>query len=209
MAYSVVCVSGPDGAHMREVAKGVSERLGFALVDEQIILRAAAEAGVAPDEVADVETRRSLVERALEAVSPNIDMASFALAGVGYVPSQRSVSDELRELIRTAIEETAARGRVVIVAHAASHALGLRPDVLRVLVTASEETRRSRVASDQDLDAKAAARLVGESDAGRADYLRRFYGAKSELPTQYDVVVSTDRLSPDDAVSLVAQAATC
>ena len=50
------------------------------------------------------------------------------------------MSDELRNLIRMAIEETAERGNVVIVAHAASHALAGRYDVLRVLVTASAET---------------------------------------------------------------------
>ena len=47
------------------------------------------------------------------------------------------LSAELRELIRSAIEEIADAGQVVIVAHAASHALAARSDVLRVLVTAS------------------------------------------------------------------------
>ena len=117
-------------------------------------------------------------------------------------------SEELRRLIRAAIEESAERGSVVIVAHAASHALASRPDVLRVLVTASSSIREARVASEQDLNEKDAARAVDTSDAARADYLKRFYGAKSELPTQYDVVVNTDRLSPDNAVSLVAHAAT-
>jgi cytidylate kinase len=117
------------------------------------------------------------------------------------------VSDELRNLIRAAIEETAERGSAVIVSHAASHALASQPDVLRVLVTASPSIRRERVASERDLNDKDAARAVDQSDAARADYLKRFYGAKSELPTQYDFVVNTDRLLPDQAVSLVALAA--
>src|SRR2546423_1093242 len=56
-------------------------------------------------------------------------------------------ADRLRALIRGAIEEIAGEGHVVIVAHAASFALGARPDTLRVFVTASLETRRRRVAS--------------------------------------------------------------
>jgi cytidylate kinase len=208
MAYRVVCVSGPDGAQMRQVASGLAERLGFALVDEEIVLRAAADAGLEPAVVASAETRRSFMDRALSALGTNLDGSTFAVTGVGglAVP-EPTVSDELRDLIRAAIEETAERGKKVIVAHAASHALASKPDVLRVLITASPSVRRTRVATERDLSEKDAARWVDRSDAARADYLKRFYGAKSELPTQYDVVVSTDRLSPAEAVAVVALAA--
>ena len=35
----------------------------------------------------------------------------------------------------------------------------------------------------------------------------RFYGENAELPTHYDLVVNTDRLSSEEAVELVALAA--
>jgi cytidylate kinase len=206
MMCRAVCVSGPDGAQMRDVARGVAETLGFALVDEEIIQQAAVGAGLEPELMADVERRRSFMERAIQGFAAGADPSAFAYAGGGFAPSERSVGGELRELIRTAIEETAGRGNVVIVAHAASHALASQPDVLRVLVTASPSTRHARVASERGLSEKDAAHAVDQSDSGRADYLRRFYGAKSELPTHYDVVVNTDRLGPSEAVALVALA---
>jgi hypothetical protein len=162
---------------MREVARGVAERLGFALVDEEIILWAAARAGIEPRTVADAERRRSFMERALATAGSNTEGAMFTAGGVDsfYTGSfgvlQGHASEELRELIRAAIEETAERGSAVIVAHAASHALASRPDVLRVLVTASSSIRQARVASEQDLTEKDAARAVDTSDAARADYL--------------------------------------
>jgi len=210
MNCRVVCVSGPDGARMREVARGVAEALGFVLVDEEIVMRAAAEAGVEPRVVADVEKRRSFMERALDALASSSDATALAFAGGagGFAaPGVVPVSDELRDLITAAIEETAARGSAVIVAHAASHALAAQPDVLRVLITASPETRCARVASERSLGEKDAARAVESGDAARADYLKRFYGARAELPTHYDVVVNTDRISSDDAVALVLLAA--
>jgi cytidylate kinase len=184
---------------MREVARGVADKLGFTLVDEEVIQRAAAVSGVQPEVVADVERRRSFMERALQGFAAGVDAGAFAA-------TDGAVGEELRDLIRAAIEETAVRGDVVIVAHAASHALASRPDVLRVLVTASPSTRHERVASERELSEQDAAHAVDRSDAGRADYLRRFYGAKSELPTHYDVVVNTDRLAPSEAVALVALA---
>jgi hypothetical protein len=194
---------------MREVAHGVADRLGFALVDEEIVVRAAAEAGVDPHVVSDVEKRQSFMDRMLTAFSTSSEASAFVYAGGGGFLGQEGVplTEELRDLIRIAIEETADRGDAVIVAHAAAHALAARPDVLRVLVTASHDVRCRRVAAEQGLGAKEAARAVADSDAERLDYLRRFYGEKSELPTHHDLVVNTDRLSPDAAVSLVVLAA--
>ncbi len=192
---------------MREVARGVAERLGFALIDEEIVLRAAAEGGVKPSVVADVERRRSFIERAVAGLGSSTDHSALAFRGGSLVVPEAPISSALRDLITSAIEETAARGSTVIVAHAASHALASQPGVLRVLVTASPSVRRARIASEGELDEKDAERAVDQSDAARADYLRRFYGAKTELPTQYDLVVNTDRLSLDSAVSLVAHAA--
>jgi cytidylate kinase len=208
MSCRVVCVSGPDGAGMREVAQGVAERLGFQLVDEEIVMHAAAEAGVEPQVVSDVERRQSFMDRMLTAFSTSAEPSAFVFASGGGFIGQEGVplSEELRELIRTAIVETADRGNAVIVAHAAAHALAEREDVLRVLVTASRDTRRDRVATDRGLSEKDAGKVVDDSDAGRSDYLRRFYGEKAELPEQYDVVVNTDRLSPDAAVELVSVA---
>lgn len=203
MPSSTICISGLDGANMREIARGVAGRLGLSLVDEEIIMRAAADAGVDPGVVADAERRRSFVERALSAMT-TVDASG--MTGVGGIMAAPHVPEELRNLIRAAIEETAARGDAVIVAHAASHALGARSDVLRVLVTASPEVRRDRVGAERGLSEKDASKAIAESDAARADYLRRFYDTRAEAPDQYDIVVSTDKLTDDEAVALVVLA---
>jgi cytidylate kinase len=204
VAYATICLSGHDGSQMRDIAQEAAERLGFTLVEEEIVMRAAAEAGVKPAVVADVERRRSFMDRALGAMSVT-DHSGFT--GTSSPAPDPFLDEDLRNLIRAAIEETAARGEVVIVAHAASHALGVRPDVLRVLVTASPDVRRARVADERGLSEKDAARAVATSDAARADYIKRFYGMKSELPEHYDLVVSTDKLSVDEAAAIVVLAA--
>ena len=126
--------------------------------------------------------------------------------------SPGDVADEERRKslvlrILDAIAETAARGNVVIGAHAASHALGARPDTLRVLVTASAHTRAKRVAEADGVGEKDALRAVRDADAGRRDYLNRFYAVEEELPTHYDLVVNTDALTLDHAAAIVATAA--
>jgi cytidylate kinase len=210
MPYAVVCISSTDGAGGREVGHAVADALGYRLVDEAIVLRAARDAGVEPHVAMDAERRRTLLARLVEGLSssgPGVSSAAgFVPIGIEYIGTEPS--GELRDLIRTAVEETAAEGDVVIVAHAASVALAGRADTLRVLVTAPSGTRVRRLASEGGLDEREAKRLVEESDAGRAAYLKRFYGVSEERPTHYDLVVSTDRLSADDAARLVVAAAT-
>ena len=206
MPYKTVCISSEDGAEGEKSAQLVARTLGFPLIDEDIVTRAAVEAGVDEDVVADVERRKTRVVRLLEGLgSASLDAGYFAAAheSAGY---GQAASDELRGLIRSVIEDTAADGNVVIVAHAASLALASRGDVLRVLVTASTQTRQRRLAGSLGVDEKEAGRAMKRGDAGRADYIKRFYGIGAEQPTHYDVVINTDKVTPDDAARLIVEA---
>jgi Cytidylate kinase-like family len=204
VACKVVCISHATGADGAAVARLVADRLGFLYVDEEIVANAAAQGGLAPGDVADEERRKTLVLRILSAIAEG---GGDAMALGGSVPYKTIDEPDIRTLIRDTIAETAARGNVVIGAHAASHALGTRPDTLRVLVTASAATRAKRVAETEGLGDREAARLVKDADAARRDYLSRFYEVAEELPTHYDLVVNTDALSLDDAAAIVATAA--
>jgi cytidylate kinase len=196
----VVCISHASGAGGEDVGRRVAERLGFLYVDDEIVARAAARGGISPADVADAERRQSLVRRLLEALADTSEAGTSALApGVDR--------DDVRALIRETIELTAARGNAVIVAHAASHVVEPGDAALRVLVTASPSTRADRLGAAESLDAAEAARAVKDSDAGRRDYLRRFYDVDDELPTHYDLVVNTDAVSVELAAELVARAA--
>lgn len=207
MQARVVCLSFSDGARGREVGELVASGLGYRLIDEDIVWRAAQEAGLERHAVADAERRKSLLARLLERAAAGGADGAPAF-GLPPLPDEaRPERDDLRGLITSAIEETAAEGSCVIVAHAASLALARRKDVLRVLVTASSETRCARLADERGLDERAAAKLVEESDAGRAAYLKRFYDVRAELPTAYDIVLNTDRIDPELAATLIVGAA--
>lgn len=184
----------------------MAEELGFLYVDDEIVARAAAAGGIDPADVADEERRKSLAARLLDGLAQGGE--AWALGhGVESAPRAEPQSEQVRALITETIAQTIARGDVVIVAHGASHLVAAEPRALRVLVTASPATRAARIGDGEGLDPARAARTVKDSDAGRRDYLRRFYGIDQELPTHYDLVVNTDLLSSDRAARVVAQAA--
>jgi cytidylate kinase len=95
----------------------------------------------------------------------------------------------------------------VIGSHGASFVLGGRDDLLRVFVTAPAGARARRLAAKRGMDEKEAERQIRAADKSRADYLKRSYDVDREDPTQYDLVVNTDALSPGEAAKIVAHAA--
>jgi hypothetical protein len=200
-----VCISHATGAGGEEVGRLVAGGLGFLFVDDEIVAQAAAGGGIDPEEVADEERRKSLAARLVEALGQGGE--AWAVSHGGSASPEARRSDDIKALIRETIAQTATRGRVVIVAHGASHVVPRGPEALRVLVTASPTTRARRVGDAKGLDDAGATREVKRADAARRDYLRRFYDIDDELPTQYDLVVNTDVLSVEQAARLVVQAA--
>jgi cytidylate kinase len=200
----VVCISHATGAGGEEVGRLVADQLGFLYVDEEIVARAAAKAGVGPAEVADAERRRSLIMRALDAIAQG-GAETWTMGTVGLPPGGAGLGRyDMAALIREAIEQTAARGNVVIVAHAASHVIDRSANALRVLVTASPDRRAKRLAEHQGIDADEARRKIKDADAGRRDYLKSFHGVDQEAPTHYDLVLNTDVLRIEEAARAVA-----
>jgi cytidylate kinase len=200
VTYNVVCISATDGSNGEKIGPLVAEGLGFKLVNEEVVAKAAEEAGIQGHVMADLEQRKSVVDRVIHqllSASVNAPMA------VQPPPSP----DSLRGVMRSVIEDIASRRHAVIVSHAASHALATRDDALRVLVTAGTDTRRDRIMAADNLSEKEAGKRVARGDTNRADYIKRFYHVSPELPTHYDIVINTDRLSVDEAVDVVVRVA--
>ncbi|HWE59163.1 MAG TPA: cytidylate kinase-like family protein [Solirubrobacteraceae bacterium] len=220
MSSTVICISASDGAKADEVATAVGEALGFRVINEEIVARAAAEAGVDQQAIEDVEQRKTALTKILDLVAlwgastPEFYLSADpqlveGIPGVAtpYTTASTRQSEALRDLIRSAIDEFMAAGEVVLLAHAASQSLAGRDHVLRVLVTASPPTRSARLAESLEIPAKKADALVKNGDAGRADYLKRFYGIDNELPTHYDIVVNTDKLTPEESAAAIVSLA--
>ena len=208
MTTRIVTISHATGAGGDGIGRSVADRLHFRYVDEEIIEVAAKKHGLDASVVADAERRKTLLARILDDLgsAPLLDpsgTASFVMAETAAPPR----TEALRAVIIETIRDTAQRGDVVIVSHAAGIPLAGRDDLLRTLVTASFETRVQRFAEATRTDKGQATKRLKDSDAGRADYFRRFYRIEQELPTHYDLVINTDKLTADEAADIVVAGA--
>ncbi|MEO5670798.1 MAG: cytidylate kinase-like family protein [Ramlibacter sp.] len=204
MGAQVVCISRAMLTGADTIASDVAKALGHRIVDEEIVVRAAQRRNLSPAEVASVERRKSfLASMVADITDSSADVINFIAN-----PKVPAPSDDMRQLIRDAIMETAEEGNVVIVAHAASYALARRKGVLRVLITGSDFARVNKwLPTSGGKSPREAEEIIRESDAARANYLKRFYDVKHESPHDYDISLSIDSLEPAHITALIVQAA--
>jgi len=200
---TVITFAWTDGAHAETIARATAERLGFHYVNDEIIDRAAQMAGVDAEAIASAEHRETLATRILRSLTAAQahEFATFNEFSLDNSPAYRAVIQEV-------VQQVANEGRVVIGAHGAGMRLRGMPGTLRIFVTASPETRVARVAEERGLSAAAARKEVENTDRERKAYFERFFRVGTELPIHYDLVVNTDTISVEDAVGLIAAAAT-
>lgn len=200
----LITISRQYGAGGSAVARRVADALGWRLVDNDLVERIAARAGLSPDEVAGLEERTpSFIERlaqVLAAATPEL----FPPA-TGTVPELSEAT--LVRITEAVVAETAAEGRAVLVGRAAPAVLARERDVLHVRLVAARAFRARVTAERLGLDIKEAERVMQQTDAQRERYHREHYGRDWSDPVGYHLVLNTERLGFDGATAVVVSEA--
>lgn len=106
------------------------------------------------------------------------------------------------------IEAVAQRGNVVILGRAGFAVLAGRADVLHVRIQAPFADRVQRVLAREGLtDVAVAEEQVKQDDEVHAKYIERFYNKQWDDPANFDLILDTGSLSPDEAVQQIVAAA--
>ncbi len=205
MQASVVSISRALAAGGEEVGRLVAVELGSRYVDDEVIMRASSQAGVSPATIAQVEHSRPLSQRIIQAISTSPDETPNQFEGAPVSPSLDR--EQYQGLIQWVVQDTAREGKVVFVAHGTSITLANMSSNLRVLITASPEVRSERLMGADGLNQRQARKAIQDSDRERQNFFRRFTNLRQELPTHYDLVVNTERLTVPEAAKLVVLAA--
>jgi cytidylate kinase len=208
MNTRAISITRQVGVAGEEVAAEVASRLGWRVVDYQVIQRAAEEAGVSVETVTEAEHAPSLVTRILEALArnPSVPVAAWA-DPLPLATSPLATSTDYRQMIEGVLRETAERGNCVIVGHTSGAILMDRLDTFRVLITGTIGARLRRLKVTMSVDDDAALKTIKKSDNERVDYFHRFYEVGFLDPSTYDLCINTDHLNPEQTAELIVQAA--
>lgn len=208
MNTRVVTVASQIGSHGEQVAILVAQELGFRCLDEEVLDRAAREAGVPLEFIGAAEHIPPLRERVLAALANNSGWNAAS-----WYPTASPLVDPLhtskgyRKLIDKVLQDVAREGHAVVIGHAGQRFLRGRWDAVRVLTVASPGVRLLRIREARSVSEAEAAEIMQRVDAERKTYFSHTYGEHWLSPALYDLCLNTDHLKPTEAVHLICEAA--
>jgi cytidylate kinase len=194
------------GAGGSEVAQLVARTLGWRVVDNELVERVAARAGLAPEDVAQREERVStFIERLARTVVAATPELVVPLEAGGTAPTLSE--DDLVRVTERVVEEVAAEGRVVLVGRAAPAVLAREREAIHVKVVAPRDWRIQVIARRLGVPLDEATTLTDETDRNRARYHRQHYHRDWTDPANYHLVLNTAALGLEGAAEVVVQRA--
>jgi cytidylate kinase len=197
---NVITIARQFGAGGSELAQALGKRLGWRVLEREIIRAAASELD---SDVEHTEYLDEYVESTLERMGKDF------ILGVpeGFIePTYEIDPDDLAKASHRFILAAAERSApIIIVGHGAQCLLAQRPRTLHVRVTAPATYRADCVAKRMKLDLESAKAEVTKRDAERAKYLRHHFNVDNNDPNLYAVQFNTAYLCVADVTETVTR----
>lgn len=186
-----IVINRDPGSGGHPVASKIAKKLGWKLLDENLMNDLASELGIPVEEFASVdEHSRSWLSDTFHSIFNK-----------NYVSDVRYMN-HLKRILALA----AKKGDLVILGRGANHILPA-DKCLRVRITASFETRVSNTLKFENKKSKQeASDWVSRIQLQRNRFIKQYFGVNPHNPWNYDLVISTDHLSLDQAAQLIIQA---
>lgn len=188
--HPFITVAREPGSGGAPIAFAVAKKLGFELVDEQII-----------EEVARSTKRRLEVIRSIDERSRSgIEDMIGSLLNPEYVGEQRFI----KALFRT-ILGYAHRGKVVIIGRGANFITPFAKG-LHVWVTAPYATRVQRAMDFEGHSREKAKQVIAQTQKSRQDFVTQYVNENVRKPNAYDLTINTQYFKIDEARDVIIAA---
>jgi cytidylate kinase len=196
-----VTFSREYGSGGGEIAARLARRLGWRLLDHEIVERVAIEMGTSIEEA---EARDERTESFLERAFNNMKYIEPAI--MAGAPPEALLTDEetYHETVSRIVYAAAEQGHVVIVGRGSQVLLAQKRDVLHVRIIAPFEKRIAYVMQREGIDQASAESRIKMKDHDRMKHLETAYHRKPADAHLYDIVLNTSFLSLDGAVEIIS-----
>jgi cytidylate kinase len=202
---AVITIARQFGAGGKMLGTLVAEKLGFTLIDEEIIEMVAMKANVSVDTVdaiAQETGNEGYLSRIITKLGPfRKGYVQVAMEQKpGYIDGNLYLS-----LLHKVIPQIAAHDNVVIIGRGGQYILAEHGNTYHYLMIADMEQRINFIMENYQLGRKEA-RLVVEKQRKRRLNLYRYFGRTDyDQPGLYDMVFNMNRVKMEEAVQVVCQ----
>ena len=193
----VITINRELGSGGRTVGRKLAELLGVKYYDKAIVQGLTEKYGLTAEEIERLKAQEKpswwseLQDRCKSLLSAN--------------PQPKPSTSAMFETERRILEQLASQDSCVVAGRSAFLIFREHPNHLNVFIQASTEHRIERLMKKQGLTYAAALDVLDEVDEGREAYLKK-YSDRSRYDTRnYDVVLSMDHMTEDDAVAVIME----
>ncbi len=195
-----ICIGRQLGSGGREVARLISEKLGIAYYDREIIVQAAKDSGldVGCFDCMDEKPAHSLLGGWMSFEAP------FYSTGIlnteGYLGGTN-----IFQIQSQTIESLADKGDSVFVGRCADYILRERPRVFSVFITAGIDDRVARITKMMGISREEALKCIEEGDKKRAEYYNYYTFKKWGDTSSYDICFNSSLLSTEEIAEKIIE----
>jgi CMP/dCMP kinase len=196
----LITISREFGAGGGDVARKLGERLGWPVLDDEVVCRCAQRLHI--DQSA-VERLREHSPTLLARLSSALLVAPPEAPGIDTTHLLRI--DAIAEAALESIKEAAQSLPLIVVGFGTQCIFADRPDALHVRLVAPLAVRIDRLRARFGWDAANAAARARRMDEDRRRYVQRYFHRDVRDPLLYDVQINTGRTTLDEATSMIEQ----
>ena len=208
MGGRVVSLTEALGSGAPTIASAVGGRLGIPVVDREVLLRAAQEAGVSPETIEEAERAPSFLARMAESLTVSEEVDEPMDPPEVFLNLSVVRNERYRELIERVIRGLADNSEAVIIGHGSHVILREHPNVLRVYLAAPLRVRAARISAARGIDLARAEDAVRTHDVARRNYFEQQYNVRRNEAQNYDLCLRTDKLTFETCTEIICLAVT-
>ncbi len=185
-----------SGGH--EVAKKVSEILGYNFFDKELIALAAKESGLSENLFEGLEEKPT--NSLLYSLVMGLQSGNSTYCRYGDISS----ADSLFRIQSQVIRELADKGSSVIVGRCSDYVLRERPRLINVFIHAGLDFRVERIMKQYNMKEKVAQDYIIKTDKRRSSFYNFYTNKIWGHFDNYDISVDTSKIGIDNAAKLIA-----
>lgn len=198
-----ITISREYGSGGGEIARRVAARLGWQLVDHEMVVRIAQSLGVSESEI---EQQDEYSESFASRILSSMRLIDPAMAMNAPSDALTTTEESYNQALTSLVHAVAQAGHAVIVGRGSQVLLANQRDVLHIRIVAPLEQRIIYVEQREGLDQDAARARIQQKDRQRERYLQNHYHQSSEDPHLYDLVLNTGVIDLDSIAEIITLA---
>ncbi|QCQ23111.1 AAA family ATPase [Desulfoglaeba alkanexedens] len=195
----VVTVSKEFASESEDFARSLSDRLGYSILDKQIVAAAAQELNLSETEALSFQKEREsrllrLIDRYTSTVVQRIVDRSYG----------RLDDQAYHQVTVNLVKKVAEEGNVIIFGWGAQCILEDHPDALHLRLVKRIEDRVRWLRTHFDMDERSARELIDREERESATYIEHYFNRSWDDAHLYHLVLNLSKIPLQAAVDLVA-----